>query len=153
MRRLLPLFCLLLALTACQPRVDTDPVWQTELPASGVTAVLSNCTVEEGACVYRAEDGTEIPAILLRAEGVPLLTLEEAEGEPATVLVDFAKYWEEGVFGKDITSPMPKLDYVQTVREDGALQYRLDTVYYFYIEVTTGAGTDALVLTCYREIE
>lgn len=152
MKRLIPLFCLLLALTACHAGVDTEPVWQTVLPGSGVEASLANCTVEEGSGVYQTEDGEEIPVLLLRAEGIPVLTLDTREAAGTEVLVDFAKYLEEGVFGKDITSPMPKLDYVETEPEEGVRQYRFDTVYYFYVEVTSDTGADALVLICYREV-
>lgn len=100
MKRLLPLFCLLLLLTGCQPKVDTTPVWQAVLPATGVSASLANCTVEEGTAVYRTEDGAELPVTLLQAEGIPLLTLAKGENDQLTVEVDFAKRLEDGVYGK-----------------------------------------------------
>lgn len=152
MKRLLPLLCLLLLLTGCQPKTDTTPVWQAVLPATGVQAALANCTVEEGTAFYRAEDGTEQAAALLRAEGIPILTLCGGESGPLTVEVEFAKPLEEGVYGQDVSTPMYKLDYRLDVQDDGTLQYRFDTVYSFYVTVTTDAGSDALVLLCHREV-
>ena len=134
------IFCLLplcLFLAACAPaEVDTTPVWQQDLPVTGVQMELSNCTLlSEEPVAYttdrnNGDDWTERPALqteLRYVENIDYLYL----------------YY-------DRMMPQIDLDYILT-EVDGGLQYRLDTVYNFEFVVTTEAGTDTMIVICSRE--
>ena len=148
-------FCLLLALllAGCAQPVDTTPVWQQTLPATGVEMELSNCTLlseEPVPYVMSREEGEawqERPA--LEVEGVPVVTLRGVEAED--VELRFAENIAELYVYYDKMMPQFDLDYIQTELPDGSLQYRLDTVYNFEFVVTTPDGSDTILVICHRE--
>ena len=50
--------CLFLLLTACGGSTSTtEPVWQAELPNTGITVQVSGCTLEEKTASYWANPG------------------------------------------------------------------------------------------------
>ena len=150
------IFCLLplcLFLAACAPaEVDTTPVWQQDLPVTGVQMELSNCTLlSEEPVAYTTErntgdDWTERPA--LQTEGVPVVTLYGVEQDQ--VELRYVENIDYLYLYYDRMMPQIDLDYILT-EVDGGLQYRLDTVYNFEFVVTTEAGTDTMIVICSRE--
>ncbi|WP_295425286.1 hypothetical protein [uncultured Subdoligranulum sp.] len=150
------IFCLLplcLFLAACAPaEVDTTPVWQQDLPVTGVQMELSNCTLlSEEPVAYttdrnKGDDWTERPA--LQTEGVPVVTLYGVE--PDQVELRYVENIDYLYLYYDRMMPQIDLDYILT-EVDGGLQYRLDTVYNFEFVVTTEAGTDTMIVICSRE--
>ena len=149
-------FCLplgLLLLAGCVQPVDTTPVWQQTLPATGVEMELSNCTLlsEEPVPYVRSRDADETwqerPA--LEVEGVPVVTLHGVQAED--VELRFAENIAELYLYYDKMMPQVDLDYILTELPDGSLQYRLDTVYNFEFVVTTPDGSDTMLVICHRE--
>ena len=150
------IFCLLplcLFLAACAPaEVDTTPVWQQDLPVTGVQMELSNCTLlSEEPVAYttdrsNGDDWAERPA--LQTEGVPVVTLYGVE--PDQVELRYVENIDYLYLYYDRMMPQIDLDYILT-EVDGGLQYRLDTVYNFEFVVTTEAGTDTMIVICSRE--
>lgn len=150
------IFCLLplcLFLAACAPaEVDTTPVWQQDLPVTGVQMELSNCTLlSEEPVAYttdrnNGDDWMERPA--LQTEGVPVVTLYGVE--PDQVELRYVENIDYLYLYYDRMMPQIDLDYILT-EVDGGLQYRLDTVYNFEFVVTTEAGTDTMIVICSRE--
>ena len=56
--------CLFLLLTACGGSTSTtEPVWQAELPNTGITVQVSGCTLEEKTASYWANPGAEGTAV------------------------------------------------------------------------------------------
>lgn len=147
----LPLACLLGACAA--PAADADPVWQQELPNTGVYMELSNCTLlsdEPVSYALSREDAlnlSEHPA--LQVEGTPVITLRGVEEEQ--VELRFSENISDLYLYYDKVMPQQDLDFVLTKGEDGALHYRLDTVYNYDFVVTTPEGTDTMLVICYRE--
>lgn len=148
--RSFPKTCAALALSAALAgcaQADTAPVWQAVLPAGGAAVSIANCTVTESTALYTDAEGetTELP--LLITEGAPLLCLPE----DAALTVAFAAPEEGGGYTAYTESePIEKADYVPGTAADGSLTYRFDTVYSFLVTVTTGEGSDALLLDCRR---
>lgn len=150
------IFCLLplcLFLAACAPaEVDTTPVWQQDLPVTGVQMELSNCTLlSEEPVAYttdrnNGDDWTERPA--LQTEGVPVVTLYGVEQDQ--VELRYVENIDYLYLYYDRMMPQIDLDYILT-EVDGGLQYRLDTVYNFEFVITTEAGTDTMIVICSRE--
>lgn len=145
---------LLLVLAGCGPAaVDTTPVWQQTLPQTGVQLVLSNCTLLSDEPVDYTTDRdsgdewTERPA--LQTEGVPVVTLYGVE--PEQVELRYVENIDYLYLYYDKMMPQIDLDYILTEQDDGGLQYRLDTVYNFEFVITTGQGTDTMIVTCSRE--
>lgn len=155
MKKMLCLWPLgMVLLAGCASRtVDTTPVWQQQLPQTGVQMELSNCTLVDDEPVYYAMDRDdekwlERPA--LKAEGTPVVTLRGVDAEQVELRfsenVDFLYLYYDKVM------PQQDLDYILTVQEDGSLQYRLDTVYNFEFVITTDNGTDDILVICQRDI-
>lgn len=144
-----------LLLAACSaPAADAaDPVWQQQLPNSGVTMELSNCTLLSNDVVPYAEGRLDTEYWMdheaLAVEGVPVITLRGVEAEQVELR------FTEDIAGLyiyyDKVLPQPELDYVLTQEEDGTLQYRLDTVYNYDFIITTPEGSDSMMVICYRE--
>ena len=86
---LLPLCLVVLGRCASAP-VDTTPVWQQQLPETGVEMEVSNCTLLGEEPVYytldrdSADPWVERPA--LQTEGVPVVTLRGVEPEQVDAL-------------------------------------------------------------------
>lgn len=151
------IFCLLpaaLLLAGCTAAaVDTTPVWQQVLPNTGVELVLSNCTLLSDEPVdYTTDRDSGDPWTLrpaLQTEGVPVVTLYGAG--PDQVELRYVENIDHLYLYYDKMMPQVDLDYIVTEQPDGGLQYRLDTVYNFEFVVTTGQGTDTMIVTCRRE--
>lgn len=148
---LLP-FCLLLSGCASQA-TDMEPVWRQQLPETGVYmelnqgALVSDAPVQYAMGRLDTSYWSEHPA--LQVEGVPVITLRGVE--PEQVELRFAENISDLYIYYDKVMPQSELDYVVTEGEDGALQYRLDTVYNFDFVVTTPQGTDSMLVICYRD--
>lgn len=149
---LLPL-CLVVLGGCTATQVDTTPVWQQQLPETGVKMEVSNCTLLGEDPVYYAKERTnsdewaERPA--LQTEGVPVVTLYGVE--PEQVELRFVENIDTLYLYYDKVMPQQDLDYIVTEPEDGTLQYRLDTVYNYEFVVATEAGTDTMIVTCRRD--
>lgn len=143
----------LVLLAGCAARtVDLTPVWQQQLPQTGVTMELSNCTLVEDAPVYYAmdrddENWEERPA--LKVAGIPVVTLRGVEQDQ--VELRFAENVDYLYLYYDKVMPQQDLDYILTLQEDGSLQYRLDTVYNYEFVITTPDGTDDLLVICQQD--
>ena len=148
---LLPL-CLLV-LGGCAQTVNTQPVWETQLPETGVELAVNNCTVLSDEPVYYATDRvdteywTEKAAV--QTEGVPVITLQGIQ--PEQLELRFVENIDWLYLYYDKVMPQPDLDYIQTELADGSLQIRLDTVYNYEFIVTTPQGTDSLIVTGSRD--
>lgn len=155
MKKVRYLWPLCLAMLAgCGAReIDTTPVWQGQLPQTGVEMALSNCTLLGEEPVYYTLDRdstdpwTERPA--LQTEGVPVVTLYGVE--PEEVELRFVENIDTLYLYYDKMMPQQDLDYIVTEPEDGTLQYELDTVYNYEFVVTTPQGTDTMIVTCRRD--
>lgn len=139
-------------LTGCARTPDMTPVWQEKLPGSGAQATLANCTLqdeEEVDYIYDRDDQEwkKRPALFTTAS--PVLTLTGVTADQ--VELRFAEQIADLYLGYDRVMPQPKLDYIFTETEDGALQYQLDTVYNYEFIITTEAGTDDFLVICQQE--
>lgn len=139
-------------LSACgASTVDTEPVWQQQLPNTGVYMELSNCTLLSDSDVNYTLDRdsnewTDHPA--LQAEGTPVVTLRGVEADQ--VELRFSENIADLYLYYDKVLPQLELDYVLVTKEDGSLQYRLDTVYNYEFVITTPDGSDHMLVICYR---
>lgn len=149
---LLPLCLVVLGGCASAP-VDTTPVWQQQLPETGVEMEVSNCTLLGEESVYYALERTNsdewVERSALQTEGVPVVTLRGVE--PEQVELRFVENIDTLYLYYDKVMPQQDLDYIVTEPEDGTLQYRLDTVYNYEFVVTTQSGTDTMIVTCQRD--
>ncbi len=141
-------------LAACAPPLEaTAPVWQQELPNTGVYMEVSNCTVlsdEPAHYALSREDADNLqdhPA--LQVEGAPVVTLRGVD--PDEVELRFSENIADLYLYYDKVLPQIKLDYLFAEGEDGTLQYRLDTVYNYEFVITTPEGSDSMLVICYRE--
>lgn len=141
-----------LLLCGCSKTPDLDPVWEKYFAASGVTATLANCIVTEATTEFWQEEGgsSETLPLITAADGIPYLCLSGVGEEDVTVR--FATQYETGYRLYDLMDPFPKTDYQVENLADGTLQLRMDTVYNFWITVTTDQGSDSFVLVCTRDI-
>lgn len=149
---LLPLCLVVLGGCASTP-VDTTPVWQQQLPETGVEMEVSNCTLLGEESVYyaleRANSDEWVERSALQTEGVPVVTLRGVE--PEQVELRFVENIDTLYLYYDKVMPQQDLDYIVTEPEDGTLQYRLDTVYNYEFVVTTQSGSDTMIVTCQRD--
>ncbi len=141
-----------LLLCGCSGKSDLTPVWEKTFSSSGVTATLANCTVTETTTDFWPEDGgtAQTLPLITAADGIPYLCLSGVEEEDVTVR--FAAPHETGYRLYDLMDPFPKTDYQIQELSDGILQLRMDTVYNFWITVTTDQGSDSFVLICSRKV-
>lgn len=143
----------LVLLCACGAPADAEPVWGQELPGSGVymemsgAELLSDEPIKYAPSREEASNRREYPA--LQVDGVPVITLHGVE--PDQVELRFSENIDNLYLYYDKVLPQPELDYVQSRREDGALQYRLDTVYNYEFIITTPQGSDDMMVICYRD--
>lgn len=143
----------LLLLGGCAQTVDTTPVWQTELPATGVHTELSNAellsnaealyaTTREAANVNEYQ---YLPAV--RAEGAPVVTFYGVTADDVSLV--FLEDIGELYVDYDRVKPQIELDYLLT-ENDGSVSYKLDTAYNFEFTVTTPQGSDTLLVVSER---
>lgn len=148
----LPLAAVVLAGCAAAA-VDTTPVWQQQLPQTGVDMQLSNCELVGEEPVYYAlersegDQWEERPA--LQTEGVPVVTFYGAS--PEEVQLRFVENIDTLYLYYDKVMPQQDLDYIVTELPDGGLQFELDTVYNYEFVVTTRNGEDSMIVTCHRD--
>lgn len=147
----LPLACLLGACGA--PAAESAPVWQQQLPQTGVYMELKNCTLLSDQPVYYALSREEADKLrehpALQVEGTPVVTLQGVEADQVTLR--FSENISDLYLYYDKVMPQPELDYVLTEGEDGTLQYRLDTVYNYEFVITTPQGSDEMLVISYRD--
>ena len=137
---------------AAPPRPLT-PVWQRDLPASGVHIELSNAALLSDADVYYAATREELyvhnvsalPAV--KADGQPVVTFYGAEAQDIDLvyLEDIGDVYVD----YDRVKPQIKLDYILT-EGDGYVSYELDTAYNFEFTVTTQTGEDKILVVSER---
>ena len=107
--------CLFLLLTACGGSTSTtEPIWQTELPNTGITVQVSGCTLEEKTASYWANPGAagEPQSImeLYATDSAPLL---EIAAPKAQVDIQFVQPVAGGMAAYDLA-----LDICNTARGD-----------------------------------
>ena len=121
--------CLFLLLTACGGSTSTtEPVWQAELPNTGITVQVSGCTLEEKTASYWANSG--------------------AAGEPQSIMELYAT---DSAPLLEIAAPKAQVDMVfLTQPEDNSTRVRFDTIYNFIVTVTSGDQIDQFLIICAR---
>lgn len=145
MKRLFALVLLLAVLAGCAGERSTDPVWQTGLNGGGTFAV-SGCTVREDHADYTAPQSEPVSLPLLFLEGIPTLSFTGVAEQD--VLLQYAEPQEDAYVYYPYKVPEDKLDYILTRGGDGALHYRIDTVYSYCLTV----GEEQWLLVCSRDI-
>ena len=144
---------LALLLPGCAAAPDLTPVWQRDLPASGVHIELSNAALLSDADVYYAATREE-----LYAHNVSVLPAVKADGQPVVTFYGDAAQDIDLVYLEDIgdvyvdydrVKPQIELDYILT-EGDGYVSYELDTAYNFEFTVTTQTGEDKILVVSER---
>ena len=145
--------CLFLLLTACGGSTSmTEPVWQAELPNTGITVQVSGCTLEEKTASYCANPGAagEPQSImeLYATDSAPLL---EIAAPKAQVDIQFVQPVAGGMAAYDLALPVEQVDMVfLTQPEDNSTRVRFDTIYNFIVTVTSGDQIDQFLIICAR---
>lgn len=143
--------CLFLLLTACGGSTSTtEPVWQAELPNTGITVQVSGCTLEEKTASYWANPGAagEPQSImeLYATDSAPLL---EIAAPKAQVDIQFVQPVAGGMAAYDLALPVEQVDMVfLTQPEDNSTRVRFDTIYNFIVTVTSGDQIDQFLIIC-----
>lgn len=144
---------LAMLLPGCVAAPDLTPVWQRDLPASGVHIELSNAALLSDADVYYAATREE-----LYVHNVSVLPAVKADGQPVVTFYGAAAQDIDLVYLEDIgdvyvdydrVKPQIKLDYILT-EGDGYVSYELDTAYNFEFTVTTQTGEDKILVVSER---
>ena len=144
---------LALLLPGCAAAPDLTPVWQRDLPASGVHIELANAALLSDADVYYAATREE-----LYAHNVSVLPAVKADGQPVVTFYGASAQDIDLVYLEDIgdvyvdydrVKPQIKLDYILT-EGDGYVSYELDTAYNFEFTVTTQTGEDKILVVSER---
>ena len=145
---------LFLLLAACGNSTSTaEPVWQAELPNTGIAVQVSGCTLEEKTASYWADPGAagEPQSImeLYATDSAPLL---EIAAPKAQVDIQFVQPVAGGMAAYDLALPVEQVDMVfLTQPEDGNTCVRFDTIYNFIVTVTSGDQTDQFLVVCSRD--
>ena len=169
--------CLFLLLTACGGSTSTtEPVWQAELPNTGITVQVSGCTLEEKTASYWANPGAagEPQSImeLYATDSAPLLEIAAPKaqvdiqfvqpvaggmalsGEGLDELVHLYEPTGQvagGMAAYDLALPVEQVDMVfLTQPEDNSTRVRFDTIYNFIVTVTSGDQIDQFLIICAR---
>lgn len=144
---------LALLLPGCAAAPDLTPVWQRDLPASGVHIELANAALLSDADVYYAATREE-----LYVHNVSVLPAVKTDGQPVVTFYGAAAQDIDLVYLEDIgdvyvdydrVKPQIKLDYILT-EGDGYVSYELDTAYNFEFTVTTQTGEDKILVVSER---
>lgn len=151
-------YCALLAvvlLTGCatQATENMTPVWQTDLPNTGVHMEVSNAELLSADPVYYAPTREDafygrmelIPAV--QADGAPTVTFYGVTADEVNLI--YKESIGDLYVDYDLMLPQIKLDYVETETADG-VSYRLDTAYNFEFTVTTQQGSDSYLVISHR---
>ena len=151
--RMAALLLSLCLLAGCNKAVDMTPVWQTDLPESGVHMEVSNATLLSDEPVSYAptrEDADtkawdSLPAVTV--DGQPVLTFYGVTADD----INFV-YLEEIAFlyvDYDRTVPLPAIDYTLTENAD-SVSIKLDTAYSYEFTVKNDQGSDTFVVIARR---
>ena len=144
---------LAMLLPGCATAPDLTPVWQRDLPASGVHIELANAALLSDADVYYAATREE-----LYVHNVSVLPAVKADGQPVVTFYGAAAQDIDLVYLEDIgdvyvdydrVKPQIRLDYILT-EGDGYVSYELDTAYNFEFTVTTQTGEDKILVVSER---
>ncbi len=145
---------LLLLLTACGRNPSTvEPVWQAELPNTGIAVQVSGCTLEEKTASYWADPGTAgEPQSILELYATDSTPLLEIAAPKAQVDIQFVQPVAGGMAAYDLALPVEQVDMVfLTQPEDGNTSVRFDTIYNFIVTVTSSDQTDQFLVVCSRD--
>ena len=142
-----------LLLSGCARTADPTPVWQTDLPVTGVHIELSGAELLSDAPVLYAhtrEDSArnhylDMPAV--QAEGAPVVTFYGVTAEDISLV--FLESIGELYVDYDRVKPQVELDYRLTQGDD-SVSYRLDTAYNFEFTIKTQQGSDTLLVVSRR---
>lgn len=142
-----------LLLSGCARTADPTPVWQTNLPVTGVHIELSGAEFLSDAPVLYAhtrEDSArnhylDMPAV--QAEGAPIVTFYGVTAEDISLV--FLESIGDLYVDYDRVKPQVELDYRLTQGDD-SVSYRLDTAYNFEFTVKTQQGSDTLLVVSRR---
>ena len=140
-------------LSGCARTADTTPVWQTDLPNTGVHMALSNAEIlSDGDALYAhtredsyAGNYLDLPAV--QAEGTPVVTFYGVTADEVSLV--FLEDIGELFVDYDRVKPQIKLDYVLNENAD-SVSYKLDTAYNFEFTVTTEKGSDTYLVVSRR---
>lgn len=148
-----PVFAAALLAGCAVQTMDTTPVWQTDLPATGVHMELSGAELVSDAPVYYAptrEDAYfgrmgSMPAV--QAEGAPTVTFYGVTADDVSLV--YLESIGDLYVDYDRVKPQIKLDYVLTEGGD-SVSYTLDTAYNFEFTVATEQGSDTYLVVSKR---
>ena len=142
-----------LLLSGCARTADPTPVWQTDLPVTGVHIEISGAELLSDAPVLYAhtrEDSARnnyLDMLAVQAEGAPVVTFYGVTAEDISLV--FLESIGELYVDYDRVKPQVELDYRLTQGDD-SVSYRLDTAYNFEFTVKTQQGSDTLLVVSRR---
>lgn len=140
-------------LGGCAQTVDETPVWETDLPNTGVHMEVSNAEIiSDGGALYAPtrEDsyvGNYLDMPSVQAEGAPVVTFYGVTADEVSLV--FLESIGELFVDYDRVKPQVKLDYILTEEAD-SVSYKLDTAYNFEFTVTTEQGSDTYLVVSKR---
>ncbi|MGN0974611.1 MAG: hypothetical protein ACI4OL_01315 [Gemmiger sp.] len=135
-----------LLLAACAPTADVnaEPVWQTTLPATGVTLAFDHAVTARVQTLSLQDEAVELD--FYYCDSTPVMLLGDA-GE-ARITVEYVAPSGDGYRLYTERPATPKLEYTEGQKEDGTLVYDFETIYNYLVTVSSDAGTDRFVLLC-----
>lgn len=140
-------------LGGCAQSVDRTPVWETDLPNTGVHMEVSNAEIlGDGGALYahtreEAFVGSYEDLSAVQAEGAPVVTFYGVTADEVSLV--FLEDIGELFVDYDRVKPQIKLDYLLTENAD-SVSYKLDTAYNFEFTVTTEQGSDNYLVVSKR---
>ena len=144
--------CLFLLLTACGGSTSTtEPVWQAELPNTGITQV-SGCTLEEKTAFtgpIPAQQGK--PQFIMELYATDSAPLLEIAAPKAQVDIQFVQPVAGGMAAYDLALPVEQVDMVfLTQPEDNSTRVRFDTIYNFSLRLPAATRLTSSLIICAR---
>lgn len=141
------------ALCGCAQKVDMTPIWEGDLPNTGVHMAVSNAELLNTILVPYAPTREEafqnhltaMPSV--QAEGQPVVTFYGVTAEDISLV--YLESIDTLYVDYDRVKPQEKLDYVVTETAD-SVSYKLDTAYNFVFTVKTEAGEDQYLVVSHR---
>ena len=148
-----PAVLLAALLAGCAAKVDTTPVWQTDLPETGIHMELSNAELLSDEPLFYATTreeafvGNVSQIAAVQADGAPVVTFYgvTAEDIDLVYLEDIGDLYVD----YDRVKPQIELDYIRTDSAD-SVSYKLDTAYNFAFTVNTEQGSDTILVVSRR---
>lgn len=142
-------------LTGCaaQSAAEQAPVWQTDLPETGVHMELSGAELVSDGPVYYAP--TREDAFYGRmgsmsgviADGTPTVTFYGVTADQISLV--YLESIGDLYVDYDRVYPQERLDYILTQTDEG-VSYKIDTAYNFEFAVTTEQGSDRYLVVSQR---